>query len=124
MAKIDVRECEYYGETLNLCTSSCANTYYYKCEKNPNCYYKQLKRLEQENQELGKIIECKNGTIASLVQIRDELKQENKKLKEALEEIKNIIDNDFTKRYMELSFNEYDAILEQIEKICEVLKDE
>lgn len=96
MAKIDVRECEYYGETLNLCTSSCANTYYDKCEKNPNCYYKQLKRLEAENA----------------------------KLKEALEKIKSIIDNDFTNRYMELSFNEYDAILEQIEKICEVLKDE
>lgn len=52
------------------------------------------------------------------------LETENKKLKEAIEKINSIIDNDFINRYMELSFNEYDAILEQIEKICEVLKDE
>ena len=86
--------------------------------------YKQLKRLEQENQGLGKILDCKNGTIASLAKIRDKLKEENAKLQQSLKKIKSIIDNDFINRYMELSFNEYDAILEQIEKICEVLKDE
>ena len=52
------------------------------------------------------------------------LKQENAKLKEALEKINSIIDNDFTNSYMELSFNEYDDILEKIGKACEVLKDE
>lgn len=70
------------------------------CYENNECYYKQLKRLELEN----------------------------KKLKEALEKINSIIDNDFINRYMELSFNEYDDILEKIgkvcDKVCEVLKDE
>lgn len=42
--------------------------------------------------DLSKIIDCKNGTIASLVQIRDELKEENTKLKEALKKIKVTIE--------------------------------
>ena len=32
----------------------------FNCEDNPNCYYKQLKRLEQENKELKKQIESQN----------------------------------------------------------------
>ena len=82
---VDVSGCKYAENSIPVDCN--IDTCF--CYENNNCYYKQLKRLEQENQELGKIIGCKNGTIASLVQIRDELKQENAKLKEKLEKILN-----------------------------------
>lgn len=52
----------------------------------------QINKLKQENaelkvlsEELGKIIECKNGTIATLAKTRDELKAENERLKALLD---------------------------------------
>ena len=59
--------------------------YNYGICEGQNCLYKQLKRLEQESQELYKIINCKNGTIASLANVKNKLKEENAKLKELLE---------------------------------------
>lgn len=129
---VDVSGCEY----INCCcyeNGKCLWTKrYYEnnivpdCEEVQDCYYKQLKRLETENAKL-KDENFKLGQIdikkVTLVENR-QLEEENAKLKEALKKIKSIIDNDFSNRYMELGFNEYDDILEQIEKICEVLKDE
>lgn len=79
---VDVSGCEYAEKSIPV-DCNIDNCF---CNENKNCYYKQLKRVETENQELGKIIDCKNGTIASLAKIRDELKQENKRLKEELAE--------------------------------------
>ena len=41
--------------------------------------------LDNLHEELSLIIQCKNGTIATLAEIRDKLKEENKELKEKLD---------------------------------------
>lgn len=91
MTEIDVSGCEFKSCFDDECYSDVGSTENLNCKDNLNCYYRQLKRLEQENQELGKIIDCKNGTIASLAKVRDELKEENAKLKEKLDDIEYII---------------------------------
>ena len=51
---IDVRECQHYGKCSTYCYAVDE-----PCSDNPNCYYKQLKRLRQETniyiQKLEKI---------------------------------------------------------------------
>ena len=72
---VDISKCKHYDEVFNYCDQSylgegglLKNTKNPKrCECSPNCYYKQLKRKEQE---------C------------EELKVENKKLKEELLDLK------------------------------------
>ena len=57
------------------------------CEDNPDCYYKQLKRLEQENKELEekvKDLDALTGIFSARL---------TKKYKSALEEIRNKIVN-------------------------------
>lgn len=74
---IDVSECSYYNKDNE---PYCCEIWDNECEAQ-NCYFKQFKRLQKENEELGKIIDCKTGTIQSLVKARDDLKQENEELK-------------------------------------------
>ena len=57
------------------------------CENNPNCYYKQLKRKEQENNSLQ--AQVNNITVQSNNAITV-LEQENEELKQTLAEIKGI----------------------------------
>lgn len=124
---VDVSGCEYYQIEANelypkaqYC-GSMRNTF---CENEPNCYYKQLKRLEQENQELGKIINCKNGTIASLAEVRDKLKEENTKLKEKLEKIEEAITTCLTFHTCQKCkfYNECEMSLEEF--ILEIIRGE
>ena len=67
---VNVAGCGYFCETdkeCNICGmgTSGEDTFCRDCKDNSNCYYKQLKRLEQENKELKstleeikKIIDC------------------------------------------------------------------
>ena len=58
------------------------------CENNPYCYYKQLKRLEQENRELKIYIESNKQQVEEvemLVMDNDRLQQENRRLRKANE---------------------------------------
>lgn len=87
---VDVSKCDAYKDEHCKYHTSIMFTEDNLCSNFPNCHYKQLKRIESEKQELGKIIDCKNGTIASLAKIRDELKQENAKLKKTLKEIREM----------------------------------
>ena len=62
---IDVSECEHLTETRH-CKAQMAvmGTDANKCKCFPNCYYKQLKRAEQENKrllEINKIISEMNN---------------------------------------------------------------
>lgn len=89
---VDVSKC--YGYVHNAKEYDCGETYskfhYRYCEENPNCYFKQLKRKEQECEELKKIKKenitlikenfDKNIYIKRLVQEYDEL---TKYIKEA-----------------------------------------
>jgi predicted RNase H-like nuclease (RuvC/YqgF family) len=54
------------------------------CENNPNCYYKQLKRLEQENKEL----EAYKDINEDFKKAWGELNEKYKQLRSALEEIR------------------------------------
>lgn len=59
------------------------------CMNNPNCLYKQLKRKEQECEELKKIInEAKNSKL-DLKRQNEELQKENERLREEREKAKN-----------------------------------
>ena len=71
------------------------------CEENPNCYYKQLKRKEQECNKLYIQIEAdeeyykeKEDTLRKIIKNKEErnieLYKENNKLKQALIEIEKI----------------------------------
>lgn len=61
---VDASRCEHY----NIC-KQCElsqlpeSSYKLKCRENPDCYYKQLKRKEQECEELEKEIINKNEKI-------------------------------------------------------------
>ena len=72
-----------------------------RCEDNEYCYYKQLKRLEQENKKLKeenvKLLFGKGALINlcdNLTKIIDEKKEKESKLWQALEEIKAILDKE------------------------------
>ena len=51
---VDVGGCEYYDEERPTLTCTCEE---YPCSECPNCYFKQLKRKEQECEELKKMNE-------------------------------------------------------------------
>ena len=102
---VDVSECKYFDCDSKECKSEYYVRYGYEiteydsCRENTNCYFKQLKRKEQECEELksdltdlSKIIGCKNGTILTF-------KEQLDKLKQTLTEIKEIC-NEYQKEYI------------------------
>lgn len=84
---VDVSEC--YGYVHNAKEYDCGETYskfhYRYCEENPNCYFKQLKRKEQECEEIN----LKNER---LVAEKYTMNEEILKLKQALNEIGKYLD--------------------------------
>ena len=88
---VDVSGCEHYDEV-------CLGNHHYKwCKDNENCYYKQLKRKEQECQELKKELILKE--VANI-----ELSDEVKKYSKAIDEIEEIADNNYEIAEMEQIF--------------------
>lgn len=91
----------YAKETSCICRKS-IDTPYNFCKHNPNCHYKQLKRLEQERDELKKACEkCKlfdiEKTNRDLLEQIDKLEQENKALNFKINQLKaNGLYNDLT----------------------------
>lgn len=96
---VNVAECEYYfkdngviapdgtSERTDICTSpehTCENND--SCYCNKDCYYKQLQRLKQENEELKEKI---NSYICSANCYKY---KEAEKYKQALEEIRDIVE--------------------------------
>ena len=98
---VDISKCKHYDEVFNYCDQSylgegglLKNTKNPKrCECSPNCYYKQLKRKEQECEELKKNImyKCPQCGEEYLSPIGASLYEENDKLKQTLTEIKEIV---------------------------------
>ena len=92
---VNVAECEYYVDTLkypdNLnggyyiqhCYCSLQGDSYCICNKNKNCYYKQLQRLKQENEELKEKI----NTYVCSTNCHKYIQAD--KYKQALEDIKD-----------------------------------
>ena len=98
---VDVSGCKKYEHEIVRCNATLKNMCFCggRCtdKKNTDCYFKQLKRKEQECEELkkdltdlSKIIDCKNGTILTFKEQLDQLNAENEKLKQTLAEIKEI----------------------------------
>ena len=99
----NVAECGYF-EDMHECPDNLNGGYYIQhcycglqgdnyciCEQNPNCYFKQLQKLKQENEYLKQEVETwKYQTIKS-----DELADADfikaKKYKQALENIKQFL---------------------------------
>lgn len=113
---VDVSGCEFYEEMRELpdnlnggyyiqhCYCGLQGDNYCICNKNPDCYYKQLKRLQAENEELKEATD-------NLLQVQYALADSCNKYSKALEEIREI-----------LKGNKDGDIDEMINKINEVLK--
>ena len=100
---VDVSGCKEYEYEIVRCNATLKNMCFCggRCtdRKNADCYFKQLKRKEQECEELksdltdlSKIIDCKNGTILTFKEQLDRLKQ-------TVAEIKEIC-NEYQKEYI------------------------
>ena len=98
---VDVSKCPAM-DTYNIFgieDKPCCYKFHEYCSAIPNCCFKQLKRKEQECEELksdltdlSKIIDCKNGTILTF-------KEQLYKLKQTIAEIKEIC-NEYQKEYI------------------------
>ena len=106
---VDVSECAYFRKDdpcKNTCQHFCTPCEWVEIQ---NCMYKYAKRKEQECEELKN---CGNPSEIGLLSI------ENKKLKQALTEIKQIAEKDFN----HTCWQTYEKQLKQIlQKISEVL---
>jgi predicted RNase H-like nuclease (RuvC/YqgF family) len=116
---VDVLNCGYFsqfeGKTENACyiqprkvIGSDVNISFGSCDTSPNCYYKQLKRKEQECERLKNIInEAKNSKldlnsflVGEAIQNEyeeqlDQLKAENEHLAEKEEEARHYLEEAF-----------------------------
>ena len=103
---VNVAGCEYYNGVVGDVCGYCniGEGYLYTCDSDENCYYKQLKRLEQENEQLKKQNEILLGQLVIndgeyvTVQISqsqfeeyNELKEENEENEELKETQKGLI---------------------------------
>ena len=100
---VNVAGCEYFDRdsSLNNCLAHCIPypecTCYESCDEHPNCYYKQLKRLKQENKELKEEIRFHNKENSNLLAERnaaqivyDEIREVRERYRSALEEISGL----------------------------------
>ena len=85
-----------------------------KCKLNPNCYFKQLKRKEQECEEI-------NLRNERLVVEKYTMNEEILKLKQALDEIKEIAEKCRSSLY---GYDQERYPKQILQKISEVLKNE
>ena len=126
---VNVAECGYYYDTFGHCDlcgigTDRSDTFCLYCKDNTNCYYKQLKRLEQENKELKECLKVyqRPDIVKVLTDYRTgELQLQENKLnnyRSALEEIREDIRSFYG---CEDSSNDY-KLVNMIDKINEVLK--
>ena len=136
---VDISKCKHYDEVFNYCDQSylgegglLKNTKNPKrCECSPNCYYKQLKRKEQECDKLYIQLKAdeeyhkeEENTLRKIIKNKEErnieLYKENNKLKQTLTEIKEIAENvqSFVGR-----INIEDDVFEQMEQILQKISE-
>lgn len=127
---VDVSECEHVFARTSLfkeknfveCTafflenedSRC------NCSDNPNCYYKQLKRKEQECEELKIYIESNEQQVKeveTLVMDNDRLINELDQLKQTLTEIKEVAEICSLSDSSELLLKRIKHILQEISEV-------
>ena len=140
---VDVSECEKLGETIDGITCGLGKrirfankiiTKHNLCKNNPNCYYKQLKRKEQECEELKKELQAQRDFTAheqkliycvaydETCKTGNDCKQEkcifkdNIKLKQTLADIEFWV-REFLKRTGQVVPNEIMQILQKISEV-------
>ena len=89
MAEEVIKECEFYlplSEKCNEILDSNGNEIY-KCSSRQDCYYKQLKRLEQENKELKEKLDKEEYNVCCEC---TNIQNQNDTYRSALEEIREI----------------------------------
>ena len=86
----NVAECEFYDK-CNYTTCMIGIQDYINCDKNPNCYYKQLKRLEAENEKLKKEVETWSYQTEKRAEIGEVWYDTAQKYKQALEDIREVL---------------------------------
>lgn len=106
---VDVAGCKYFNRFRNICRNKnlCCD-----CEKNQDCYYKQLKRKTQECKELEAYAQRQENQ-------REEYYKEYLKLSQEYEALKS---ESFTREKLitlqEKDIDRYRKALEEIEEYC------
>lgn len=119
---VDIGWCKNYNEANS---KDCETLYI--CAENPNCYYKQLKRKEQECEELKeKYLKLKEQNGSNIVQLNtvneqlDQLKAENEELKKLLKvRIEDLCDSCGASSMMPMPCKVYEKTLTEIKEIAE-----
>ena len=112
---VDINECEYCLKMTKYRCTIQRDVYKCLCEENPNCHYKQLKRKEQECEELKEDRERWKSNFNGKVSAIEGLLHQLDQLKQTLAKIKEIAEK---RNY--LDYNEcLDDILQKISE-CEV----
>ena len=118
---IDVSECGFncWKHNVNELIEDYCSVFDNKCICNPDCYFKQFKRVQEENKELRQVRknspDVQEPYIYLYRQIKKqchELEEENKKYKQALEEIRNIAETPII-----LDKNRFDKITNKINEV-------
>lgn len=123
---IDVSECEFLWKEKSLkrfCNNGNLNC---DCNSNPNCYFKQLKRKEQECEELKEEIDDlkeiiqrhDNDNNALLSEFEDDLVDYYRRYKECLTEIKEIAEKHKATAHCDY-LTDMDEILQKINEVIE-----
>lgn len=88
---IDVSGCEYIG-LYKECKLKCGSCYPVDCLDNPNCYYKQLKRKEQECWDLKSVRDMWMSKCEQEMKASEFFQDRFNDLKRTLIEIKEILE--------------------------------
>ena len=119
---VDVSECKNFIKDFDNVFCNSEKTLSCKCSKNKDCYYKQLKRLEQKNEKLKQVANDSIIEQEKLMAKVNELQAENERLKEENEELKTLKDMYFT--YYKAKHDDIKGEFFAIKKENERLKEE
>lgn len=111
---IDVSECAYFNSTTYeepYCNIDQERLY--TCSSDENCYYKQLKRLQEENKSL-QMLSCVNCGEKYLSPDGSELYEKNVQLQKENEELKKY---QYTQEYLQSEIEKRQKALEEIREI-------
>ena len=113
---VDVSKCNYFNNTdKSYCEECCSEFGCAICNDRPNCYYKQLKRKEQECEEKQKTAQ---DAISKLCAEKSALYNELDKLKRDNDLFRTCHDNEQEKR------RKYEQTLIEIKEIAENMNNE
>lgn len=127
---VDVSECEYINccdkktKCIILQDDICADSQY--CE-GCNCYYKQLKQVEKENDQLKEVAAKRLiekgvfiSTLDKLRKIIDEKLEKENKLTNTLQDIKTLVTTDYIqiKKQLVQNYDCLDNFMQKIEDKC------